>query len=182
MKYQIKYHLYAVTLFVVVLFSCNVFAAGYPWSNHAHPYDFEFGNSFDSHQQSKISGDRLEGFFYITYTGFYVGDLPEATHGTETLGWILNGIQAQATLIANPAGQHPTWCLDSLDIPQSQGFTHFHWVGPVEHEYLIVGDSYSGYLLKLTAIDSFFLSHAGGFEVLPGIDYYSHDNIVTDCQ
>lgn len=43
-------------------------AAGYPWKNHAAPYDFLFGNDIDTHQQTRLQQDgSLSGYFYIRY-------------------------------------------------------------------------------------------------------------------
>lgn len=40
-----------------------VLAAGYPWRDHAPPFDFRFGNNFDMRQQSKQLGNgELQGF------------------------------------------------------------------------------------------------------------------------
>jgi hypothetical protein len=46
---------------------------------------------------------------------------------------------------------------------------------------LTVGAEYPGVLLKLTARETFFFEHHGGFLVTPGIDYETHANVVTDC-
>lgn len=56
---------------------------GYEWQNHASPFDFLFGNHFDTHQQTKISGNgQLNGFFYIKFNGNFTPEgYPEATHG-----------------------------------------------------------------------------------------------------
>jgi hypothetical protein len=182
MKTKSFYQGSLVILAFAFIFSSNSYAAGYPWRNHASPYDFEFGNSFDTHQQTKINGETLQGFFYISFTGDSVEDLPEADHGTDTVGWILHGVPAMATLLAKPENEHPIWCVDPIDLPQAQGYTHFHWIGEEEQGELIVGTTYYGYILKLTAIDSFFFSHAGGFPISPGIDFISHDNVVTSCE
>jgi hypothetical protein len=68
-------------------------------------------------------------------------------------------------------------------MPNQPGFTHFHWLGQPEHAGgLVTGQTYDGYLLKLTATEAFFFDHHGGFEVTPGIDYETHANVVTDCE
>lgn len=57
-------------------------AAGYPWKNHAAPYDFLFGNDIDGHQQTRLQQDgSLVGFLYIKFTGVITSDgYPVATH------------------------------------------------------------------------------------------------------
>ncbi len=163
---------------------------GYSWQNHSAPFDFLFGNHIDTHQQTKELGNgQLQGFFYITFNGNETGDgIPEATHGNCnmnpgcTVGWNLHGIPVQATLVAHGEGQHPTWCIDPDDMPNQQGYTHFHWLGAPEHAGGIgLGETYEGYLLKLTAHETFFFKHHGGFLVTPGIDYETHANVVTEC-
>ena len=183
-------------ILVVVLLSfvsaATAFAAvGYPWNEHAAPYDYLFGNHIDTHQQSKLNGeDQLEGFFYIRYTGEEVDGVPEAMHGNCsadgidcTVGWKLKGVAAQATLVEKPEEHgHPIWCIDENDMPQAPGYSHFHWNGAPEHAgKLPDGATYDGYLLKLTAQDRFYFKHHGGFLVTPGIDTETHANIVTDC-
>ncbi len=168
-----------------------VAATGYGWNDHAAPFDHLFGNHIDTHQQSLTRGDMLQGFFYITLqdqvdpgTG-----LPVATHGNCmenpdgcSVGWIWHGAPATGTLVAHGHGQHPTWCIDPADIPKAPGYSHFHWEGAPEHAGgFAVGDTAEGWLLKLTARDSFFFEHHGGFAITPGIDEESHANIVTDC-
>jgi hypothetical protein len=70
----------------------------YPWTNHAAPYSFTFGNDIDTHQQTRQLRDgSLWGFFYISFTGVVTKDRYEvATHvpcptTTCTVGWTLNG-------------------------------------------------------------------------------------------
>lgn len=167
-------------------------AEGYEWRDHAAPFDFLFGNHIDTHQQSLTRNDMLQGFFYVTLqdridpgTG-----LPVATHGNCmanpdgcSVGWVWHGTPVTAELVAHGHGQHPTWCLDSADIPRQPGYTHFHWLGLPEHAGgFEPGDIARGWLLRLTAIDSFFFEHHGGFAITPGIDYQSHANVVTDCE
>ncbi len=99
-----------------------------------------------------------------------------------TVGWILHGLPMSATLLQHGHGQHPLWCVDPADLPRQRGYSHFHWLGAPEHAHgLVVGQDYDGYLLKLTARESFFFQHHGGFVVRPGIDMATHGNIVTDC-
>ena len=168
---------------------------GYPWQNHDAPFDFLFGNHIDTHQQTKeLGNNQLQGFFYIIFNGNEKEGVPVATHGNCnmkpddcTVGWKLRGIPVQATLIDDHGdhgeGQHhPTWCIDEDDMPNQPGYTHFHWLGQPEHPGgLTEGDTYDGYILKLTATKTFFFKHHGGFLVTPGIDYETHANVVTEC-
>jgi hypothetical protein len=185
-----------ITLALLLSFGLTaaVYAAnGYPWKDHAAPYDYLFGNHIDTHQQSQVNGKdgeaQLEGFFYIKFTGEDVDGVPEAMHGNCnaadvdcTVGWKLKGVAVQATLVDKPGHGHPIWCVDPKDMPRARGYSHFHWEGAPEHAgKLPAGATYDGYLLKLTAQDRFFFKHHGGFLVNPGIDTETHANVVTDC-
>lgn len=181
-----------LTILLSFILVTAVYAANsYPWKNHAHPYTYLFGNHIDTHQQSQlVDQDKLAGFFYIKYTGEETEDgVPKAEHGDCqaekvdcTVGWKLKGVAIQATLLEKPAMKHPVWCVDPADMPRSRGFSHFHWDGAPEHARdLVVGNTYEGYLLKLTAVDEFFFEHHGGFWVTPGIDTATHGNVETDC-
>ena len=164
-----------------------------PWADHAAPFDFEFGNHIDTHQQSLAKNDMLQGFFYITFTGdIDAGSgLPVAEHGDCSasdvdceVGWGWHGVTwSDATYCGHPAGGgHPTWAIERGDKYLKRGYSHFHWLDAAEHaDGLEVGETYDGYLLRLTAIDSFFFAHHGGFAVTPGIESASHDNLVEDC-
>jgi len=156
----------------------------YPWNGHAAPFTFLFGNHIDEHQQSLVAdGGFLEGFFYIAFTGETLDGYPIAVHGTEAVGWMINGVPVTARLLARVPGHHPLWCVDAAAIPSWPGYTHFHWIGPPEHaDRLKVGKYYEGYLMKLTARETFFFAAFGGYVILPGIDFASHANIVTDCR
>ena len=177
-------------LFLVMLVAGSVVALGPNWNDHAPPFDFLFGNHIDTHQQSKLVGNQqLRGYFYIHYTGGEVNGFPTAHHGNcETMpegcevGWVLKGVPARARLLEKPEGDHPQWCLNPRAFPREAGYTHFHWLGAPEHAgELVVGEKYDGYLLKLTAVDSFFFEHHGGFFITPGVDLESHYNVETDC-
>ena len=175
---------------------------GYPWRSHQAPYDFTFGNHIDVHQQSLMAdGDKLQGFLYIRFMGGEQDGVPIAEHGKCdmeavdcTVGWVMQGLKASATFKEHVSGDHPTWCVDASDLPKQPGYVHFHWLnGPAHpdgsshdagttHEGgLESGETYDGYLLKLTAVDRFFFKHHGGFLVEPGIDYETHANIEVDC-
>ena len=179
-----------IVLTLLIVGTQAVLAEGYPWKDHAAPFDFFFENHFDTHQQSKVNGELLRGHFYIRFTGDAQDGYPVAKHANCsevpdecTVGWKLHGIPMVAELVAHGEGEHPTWCIDADDLPTQPGYTHFHWAGSPEHAGgLIEGEVYEGYLLKLTARDSFYFEHHGGFFVDPGIDYETHSNIVTDCE
>ncbi len=165
-------------------------ATGYRWAGHDKPFDFLFGNHIDTHQQTLLAGGHLQGFFYIRFTGEVTADgVPEATHANCnnvpdecSVGWILHGVPVQATYLGHEHGQHPSWCVDPADLPAARGYSHFHWLNESPHAHdLTVGESYPGYLLKLTARDTFFFKHHGGFLITPGIETESHANVFTDC-
>lgn len=158
----------------------SILAESYPWREHAPPFDYLFGNHIDMHQQSRILGNgALQGFFYIRFTGHFINGYPEAMHGQDTVGWIISGISLKAKLVELSP---PTWCVDPAELPQQTGYTHFHWLGlPEDESGLIIGQTYDGYLIKLTARDTFFFEDFEDFIVTPGVDSYSHNNIVTNC-
>ncbi len=183
-------------LFLICLLPVAAWGQGYPWKDHAPPFDFLFGNEIDTHQQSNIlgSGD-LQGSLYIVFEENGQADLhpgiPTAMHGDCelnpeecTAGWILYGVPVEAVFIGMGGG-FPLWCIDAADLPVAPGYSHFHWTGdPETAAGLTVGQVYSGFLMKLTAVDT-FLFHMEGHQnpilVTPGIDDNSHANIVTDC-
>ena len=175
---------------LLLLATHAVQAAGLPWQDHAEPFDFLFGNHFDTHQQALVAKNgQLTGFFYISFTGTVQNGVPVATHANCVeedaaclAGWVLKGVPVQATVYDKQPHQHPQWCVDAADLPKRPGYSHFHWLGGPEHAGdLVVGDVYDGYLLLLTATETFFFDHHGGFLVTPGLDEVTHANIVTDC-
>lgn len=184
-----------VLLLGVVIAMFAVTSAGatqaYPWSDHAAPFDLEFGNHIDDHQQSLAKDGMLQGFFYITFTGATdeASGLPIAEHGdcsaTEMdceVGWLWQGVTWSAEYCGEPAGAHPTWEIKGADEYLKRGYSHFHWLNASHHaEGLEVGGVYDGYLLRLTAIDSFFFDHHRGFAITPGVERASHANLVDDC-
>ncbi|NIN68427.1 MAG: hypothetical protein GTO63_27710, partial [Anaerolineae bacterium] len=154
-----------ILLILIVLGAEAALAEGLAWRDHAPPFEFLFGNHIDTHQQSTLVGSgELQGFFYIRYTGSFQGSVPEARHancammpGECTVGWILRGIPMRARLLDKQPHQHPTWCVDPADVPTQPGYSHFHWLGQPLHAHdLAVGEAYDGFLLKLTARDTFF--------------------------
>jgi len=168
----------------------------YPWRNHAAPFTFLFGNEIDTHQQTRQTRDRsLFGFFYIQFTGVVTKDRYRvATHvdcnasPDCTVGWTLNGKAVPATFLYQVEPDHPVYLVDRA-VPQPGAFAHFHWLGSMPG----VGQGIDGYLLQLTAVDTFcFIHHGaetatsdrtcrgnGGVNVDLGTDIAIHLNIVT---
>ncbi len=165
---------------------------GYPWKDHAAPYTYLFGNRMDQHQQSKEVGqDQLNGFLYISFTGKLhedpeLGSIPVAKHVdcanpparedgepmSCTVGWIMHGMRVQAKLLTYGSGP-PTWCIDPSDMPTQPGYTHFHWERAAEGSCSGLGQdcpAYDGYLIKLTARETFRFVHAGHGETGGGHD------------
>ena len=162
----------------------------YPWKDHAAPFDFQFGNHIDTHQQSLTENKMLEGFFYIRFTGGEQSGLPVAEHGNCAapqvdceVGWVWHGVTWRAEYCGHPGGGgHPTWAIAGADKYIKRGYSHFHWLNGSDHAGgLIVGEEYDGYLLRLTAIDSFWFAHHGGFAISPGIERESHANLIDEC-
>jgi hypothetical protein len=168
----------------------------YPWNNHADPFSFLFGNDIDTHQQTQLlKKDGLSGYFYIGFTGVVTKDgYRVATHVDCnampcTVGWTLDGKPATATFLYEVAADQPVFLVNRLDIPEPGAYAHFHWLGA----YPVPGENKSGYLLQLTAVDTFCFIHDmagnatskrscrdnGGVAVNLGIDIATHLNIVT---
>jgi hypothetical protein len=171
-------------------------AQGYPWRDHAPPYDFRFGNDIDTHQQSRETQDGgLAGFLYVHYTGETTAEgLPLAHHADCAtmpcaVGWTIDARPMGATFLYHVEGDHPVWLVDRADIPQPGAYAHFHWLGGGSPA---AGDTLAGYVLQLRAIASFCFVHHhdgnggdgscrghGGVAVAPGIDIATHLNIVA---
>ena len=139
----------------------------YPWLHHAPPFDFKFGAMIDSHQQSQVNGAGiLQGFIYIQLTGETTADgtpVAKKAHcssGTCSLGWVIKGEWVTATLVQTAPR---VWLVDPEDLPKEPGYTHFQWFGPPKtpHE-LVVGTTYTGYLLKRIASKPFYWLGGGG--------------------
>ncbi len=185
-----KTTLMLTTVFVLILSAGSVSGQELKFQDHSFPFDFLFGNHIDTHQESMVTnGEKLIGFFYIRFTGEQTAEgVAVATHANCaqvseqcTVGWMLHGVPVRATLVDHQPGQHPTWFVDPADLPRQRGYSHFHWLGPPDHAHAIaVGETYDGWLLKLTAVKTFFFQHHGGFLVTPGIDAETHANIVSD--
>ncbi len=148
----------------------------YPWRGHAAPLDFKFGNMIDSHQQSFVKGlvqegegfscpdksdCQLKGFIYIHDTGAVTDDgflMAEKAHcptGTCMVGWVVKGVYVAEATLVNKSPR--IWMINPEDIPGEPGYSHFHWLGePKSPHDLVVGETYSGYLMKRIAATSFF--------------------------
>ena len=188
-----------MALVIFLLGTGSTAAAGYPWKNHAAPYDFLFSNDIDTHQQTRRQKDgSLFGNFYIRFNGVITSDgYPVATHADCnaipgcTVGWILRGKPGSATFLYHEMTDHEVWLVNRADIPQPGAYAHFHWLGsnmPMPNQPAI-----DGYFLELQAVDTFcFIHHmadsasAGktcrdnsGVVVTPGVDIATHGNIVA---
>lgn len=180
----------AITILAMGL-TAGTAAATYEWRNHRAPFDFEFGNHIDTHQQSQQTGKSgLVGFLYITpgdetnSDGVVIAKHGDCTTKPEgcTVGWNIQGRAMTATYCGHRMAEHPAWAIDPADMPRAPGFTHFHWLGvSTHHDRLIRAQSYPGYVLKLTAVDTFVFNHHGEFLVTPGVDYATHANIFATC-
>ena len=196
-------------LILPLLASTSVLAdePGYPWQDHAPPFDFIFGNLIDNHQQSKLVGPTkpvnsnsesklkrqamLQGFIYIQFTGDTIDGVPVAVRADCTdpsldcrVGWKIKGIPFNAKLVSTGPR---LWEVDESLLPSSPNYVHFHWTGsPKRPCGLQIEETYSGYLLQRTAVTEFYWlggnpnSGSEGHLVSPGIDL--HSNIVTDWE
>lgn len=185
-----------VSLGLLLLLGISVVMAddgGYPWKDHASPYDFLFGNMIDSHQQTRVNQqEKLRGFIYIHYTGEFTEDgypIAQKAHCDREacdIGWSVRGVEMEAELVClSPR----TWLVDPDALPRQRGFTHFHWLGDPYSPHgqgdpeagLIVGETYEGYLMRRMARNTFWWtgsekSSNPGHLVTPGLD--PHSNIV----
>jgi len=140
----------------------------YPWKHHAAPYDYKFGNMIDSHQQSFVdkTGNQLKGFIYIHNTnddyapGIPTADKAHCKNQPCMVGWLIKGVKVSATLMKKGPR---IWLVDPNDLPKEKGYTHFHWICekgvtgcPHSAHDLVVGQAYSGFLMKRIAPAPFF--------------------------
>jgi len=140
----------------------------YPWKHHAAPYDYKFGNMIDSHQQSFVdkTGNQLKGFIYIHNTnddyapGIPTADKAHCKNQPCMVGWLIKGVKVSATLMKKGPR---IWLVDPNDLPKEKGYTHFHWICekgddecPHSAHDLVVGQEYSGFLMKRIAPAPFF--------------------------
>lgn len=191
----------ALALFLVVAAAASA-SDQYPWNDHAAPYTFLFNNDIDTHQQTQQLPDgSLSGFFYVSFTGVVTRDgYRVATHvdctttTSCTVGWTLSGQPRMAAFLYQVGNDHPVFLMNRLDIPEPGAFAHFHWLD-YSGSLPPVDLNVPGYLLQLSAVDSFCFIHDvagadtarkgktcrdnGGIAVNPGIDIATHLNIVT---
>lgn len=179
---------FIISLMVVVFINTtDVKAEGYPWRNHAEPFDFLFDNHMDAHQQTRLDEKSdLFGFLYITIIGDKNG-IPIAEHCDGNtppeeceVGWIIRGKPGAAIFVFHEF-DHPLWLVQSRnDIPQPGAYSLFHWTdGPQGAGDLVEETLYNGYFLELQAVDKFIFRHSGeDILVKPGIDISTHVNIV----
>jgi hypothetical protein len=185
--------LLTVTL-LLLLASTTVLAdgSGYPWLEHAAPFDFKFNNLIDNHQQSKlVRRGMLQGFVYIQFTGEEIDGVPVAVRADCDnpvldcrVGWKVEGIPAKAKLVNK--GPRKWIITEQAQLHRATNYLHFHWTdGPPKPCGLTIEEQvYDGYLLKRTAITEFYWlggnpsNSEGGRLVTPGMDL--HSNIVTD--
>jgi hypothetical protein len=182
----------------------------YPWNDHAAPYSFLFGNNIDLLQQTKQNPDgSLSGYFYISFTGVTTKDgYRVATHvdctttTSCTVGWTLSGQPRMGVFLYQVDNDHPVFLVNRSDIPQPGAYAHFHWLdyGNTFPPLPPIGVSVPGYLLQLSAVDTFCFIHdqfvadtarksktclanggipVNGSALKPGIDIATHLNIVT---
>lgn len=198
--HRVNTFILGATLSLMVTASVQA-AEMYPWRQHRQPFGFLFGNAIDGHQQTRLERNgSLNGYLYVHYTGVVTKDnYPVATHvdcnangANCSVGWKIEGEPSSAKLVRQPMHDHKVFWIERADIPQPGSFAHFHWTGMTEptQPYLSV----PGYLLELTAANSFcFIHHdagmamsaktcreSGGVTVDRGIDIATHLNIVTN--
>ena len=192
--------LFASAALALSAFGSAAAADLYPWRNHDAPFSFVFGNEIDTHQQTRLTRDgSLFGFFYVRFTGVQTKDrYPVATHvdcntvADCTVGWTLNGNPISATFLYQTLDEHPVFLVKRADITQPGSPSHFHWLGAVMPQ---PRQTVNGFLLQLTAVDSFcFIHHGaeaaspaatcrqnGGVSVDPGADIATHLNVVASA-
>lgn len=186
-----KKTLFSLGIIVVWLISSAAVQLALPWSGHAAPFSFRFGNEIDTHQQSlMMSSKQLQGFLYIRYTGEVIDGIPVAEHtncemvAQDCLSvWKFDGIPADGIYSGHNMDNHmPQFCLQPSQV--KRGFSHFHWLGdPMMGMDFVVDQRYSGYVMRLVALETFyFRHHETVILVKAGLDPTSHLNIVTDCQ
>lgn len=182
----------SVLLAAFSIAATSALAGSYPWRDHEKPFDFRFGNHFDTHQQTRVlkNGD-LFGFLYITYIpGETIGGIPVAAHCDGAtpaeacqVGWMIRGKwigDDRQPMFVYHNDDHPIWLVQSRsDIPQPGSFSHFHWLGPPDAAGdLVPGVAYDGYMLELKAVETFYFRHSGeDVLVRPGIDTSTHVNL-----
>ena len=89
-------------------------AEPYPWGQRQAPFDFQFGNEIDTHQDAVARDGSIFGFFYVRFTGLVTQDgYPVATHvdcstmPDCSVGWRLDGKPVKASFRASPDARPP---------------------------------------------------------------------------
>lgn len=174
----------ALSVFLVSS-SIALAAQGKKWGNHEAPWDFSLGPMIDTAHEYKGVGQlneidemflpiQIKGFMYIDFTGVD----NEAVLGTETVGWVVDGIFAMARY--NEGAPHTShWSVYANDVPKQEGYVHWHPFGG--HDGKKGGEWYPGYFLKHTAVDSFYFipPMLPSRMVTPGIDFMFPHNYNT---
>jgi hypothetical protein len=178
--------------FILFCTSNLALADGRPFDpDHGRPYDFEFGNHFDTHQQSRmLRNGTLSGFLYVTDSGEDpIEGIPVLEHCDENtdpaqchVGWSFSAKPGRADFVFHDM-DHPLWLVERGDIPQPGAFAHFHWLGgPNKAGGLdeTANMMQVGYFIQLRALRKFYFKH-GKETVLvrPGIDIATHVNLVS---
>lgn len=160
---------------------------GLKWANHTAPFDFKFGNLIDNHQQTqKLPNGNLQGFIYVQFTGETINGIPVARRANcddPTLdcrvGWNVIGVPIGGVSLLQKGPR--IWRVDEGLLPINPGFVHFHWVGTPKKPCGLALNApiYSGYLLKRTAVTTFYWLGGNddketGRLVTPGVDLHSN--------
>lgn len=171
--------LVTIAVSILMVSSTMVLASsGKKWNDHAAPWDFLMNDSgLDAIHEFKTVGQTNDGGYAEMIKGFmyirYIDDV-NATGGTDMVGWQVHGRFAVAEF--NGMGATPPWTVDADDVPQPQGYVHWH---PIDgHDGKVAGTSYPGYFLKHTAVDSFYFVPQSRW-VSPGIDFDFPNNYNT---
>jgi len=185
-----KKTLLSLSLITVWLISSAAVQLALPWSGHAAPFTFLFGNEIDNHQQSVITTSKqLKGFLYIHYTGEIINGIPVAEHTDCTMmaqdclaGWKFDGNPALGIYLGSNMENHmPQFCLQPEQL--KRGYSHFHWLGdPMMGMDLVLGQTYPGYVINMVALSTFYFRHHDALILVKaGADQVSHQNITTSC-
>jgi hypothetical protein len=188
-----KKTLFSLGMLVVWLISSAAAQRALPWTGHAAPFSFLFGNEFDTHQQSQAVGmNQIQGFLYIHYTGETINGIPVAEHTNCDMldmvcraGWKIQGSFTHGIYAGHNMENHmPQFCVAPDTTQKRPGISHFHWLGdPMMDMGLVEGQSYPGYVMQLAALDTFYFRHHDALILVKaGLDQSSHQNIITTCQ